>query len=88
MDKRVIRDFAGRVMGKVVGQGDVQLKFCLPGNREHEVVVRDVPHGAGVYNSLSQSRLMVQGLWIAPGNGYGMKIYDNRRQGCLVAVAP
>jgi len=50
--------------------------------------VRDVLHVAGAHNSLSQSRLMDRGLRIVPVNGYGIKIYDNRGQGSLVAVAP
>jgi hypothetical protein len=92
-DERDIRDFAGRVAGKAVGQGDVRLKFRLPGNREHEVVVRDVLHVAGAHNSLSQSRLMDRGLRIVPVNGFGIKIYDNANTGrggpgTLVAVAP
>jgi len=95
-DEREIRDFAGRVAGKAVGQGDVRLKFRLPGNREHEVVVRDVLHVAGAHNSLSQSRLMDRGLRIVPVNGFGIKIYDKAPaigtgrggQGSLVAVAP
>jgi len=76
------------VAGKAIGLGDVRLKFRLPGNREHEVVVRDALHVAGAHNSLSQSRLMDWGRWIVPVNGYGIKIYDNRSQGSLVAVAP
>jgi hypothetical protein len=95
-DEREIRDFAVRVAGKAVGQGDVRLKFCLPGNREHEVVVRDVLHAAGAHNSLSQSRLMKRGLPIVPVNGFGIKIYDKAPamgtgrggQGSLVAVVP
>jgi hypothetical protein len=87
-DEREIRDFAGRVAGKAVGQGDVRLKFHLPGNREHEVVLRDVLHVDRAHNSLSQSRLMDRGLRIIPFNGYGIKIYDNRGQESLVAVAP
>jgi hypothetical protein len=54
----------------------------------NEVVVRDVLHVDGAHNSLSQSRLMDRGLRIVPVNGYGIKIYDNRGQGSLVAVAP
>ena len=42
----------------------------------------------GAHNSLSQSRPMDWGLRIVPVNGYGIKIYDNRGQGSLVAVAP
>jgi len=87
-DEREFRDFAGRIAGKAVGQGDVRLKFRLPGNREHEVVVRDVLHVEWAHNSLSQSRLMDWGLRIVPVNGFGIKIYDNRGQGSLVAVAP
>jgi len=67
--------FVRRVAGKAVGQGDVRLKFRLPRNREHEVVVSDVLHVKGAHNSLSQSRLMNRGLWIVPVNGFGIKIY-------------
>jgi hypothetical protein len=87
-DEREFRDFAGRIAGKAVGQGDVRLKFRLPGNREHEVVVRDVLHVERAHNSLSQSRLMDRALRIVAFNGFGIKIYDNRGQGSLVAVAP
>jgi hypothetical protein len=88
-DEREIRDFAGKVAGKAIGQGDVRLRLRLPGYRRiNEVVVRDVLHVAGAHNSLSQSRLMDRGLRIVPVNGYGIKIYDNRGQGSLVAVAP
>jgi len=94
-DEREIRDFAGRVAGKAIGQGDVRLRFRLPGGRDriNEVVVRDVLHVAGAHNSLSQSRLMDRGLRIAPVNGFGIKIYNNANtgrggQGTLVAVAP
>jgi hypothetical protein len=92
-DEREIRDFAGRVVGKAVGQGDVRLKFHLPGNSEHEVVVRDVLHVKGAHNSLSQSRLMDWGLRIVPVHGFGIKIYYNANtgragQGTLVAVHP
>ena len=94
-DEWEIRDFARRVAGQAVGQGDVQLKFRLPGNREHEVVVRDVLHVAGAHNSLSQSRLMDGGLQIVPVNSFGIKIYDapemgtgRRGEGSIVAVAP
>jgi hypothetical protein len=95
-DEWEIRNFAGRVAGKAVGQGDVQLKFRLPGNHEHEVVVRDVLHVAGAHNSLSQSRLMDRGLPIVPVNDFGIKIYDKAPamgtgrggQRSLVAVAP
>jgi len=74
----VIRNFAGRVAGKAIGHGDVQLRLQLPGGRHciHEVVVRNVLHVEGAKNSLSQSRLMDQGLQIVPVNGYGIKIYD------------
>jgi hypothetical protein len=88
-DEREIRDFAGRVAGKAIGQGDVRLRLRLPGYRRvNDVVVRDVLHVEGAHNSLSQSRLMDRGLRIVPVNGYGIKIYDNRGQGSLVAVAP
>jgi hypothetical protein len=86
-----MREFAWRVAGKAIGQGDVRLRFWLvPGGRGriNEVVVRDVLHVAGAHNSLSQSRLMDRGLWIVRVNGYGIKIYDNQGQGSLVAVAP
>jgi len=78
MDKREIHNFAGRAAGKAVEQGGVQLKFRLPGNHEHEVVVRDVLHVAGEHNSCSQSRLIDWGLRIVPVNSYGITIYDNR----------
>ena len=88
-DQREIGDFAGRAVGKAIGHGDVRLSFRLPGYRRvNEVVVRDVLHLEGAHNSLSQSRLMDRGLQIVPVNGYGIKIYDNRGQGSLVAVAP
>jgi len=32
-DERVIRDCAGKLAGKAIGQGDVQLSFRLPGYR-------------------------------------------------------
>jgi hypothetical protein len=77
-DEREIRDFAGRVAGKAIGQGDVQLRFRPPGGhgRINEVVVRDVTHVAGAHNLLTQSRLMDRGLQIVPVNGFGIKIYD------------
>jgi hypothetical protein len=53
-DKREIREFAGRVAGTALDQIDVRLKFRLPGNGEHEVVVTDVRHVKGAHNSLSQ----------------------------------
>ena len=101
-DEQDIRDFAGKVPGKVIGQGDVQLRLRSPGRRTHgghrvhEVVVRDVLHVAGAHNSLSQSRLMDRGLRIVPVNGFGIKIYDKAPamgtgrggQGSHVAVAP
>ena len=96
-DAREIRDFAGKVAGKAIGQGDVRLRFRLPGGRDriNEVVVRDVLHVEGAHNSLSQSRLIDRGLRIVPVNGYGIKIYDapamgtgRGGQGSLVAVAP
>jgi len=75
--EREIHDFAGRVAGKAIGYGDVQLRLRLPGyRRNHEVVVRNVLHIEGAHNSLSQSRLMDRGLRIVPVNGYGIKIYD------------
>jgi hypothetical protein len=92
-----IRDFAGTVAGKTIGQGDVRLRFRLPGGRDriNELVVRDVLHVEGAHNSLSQSRLMDRGLWIVPVNGYGIKIYEAPAmgtgcggQGSLVAMAP
>jgi len=96
-DEREIRDFAGRVAGKAIGQGDVRLRLRLPGYRRvNEVVVRDVLHVKGAHNSLSESRLMERGLQIVPVNGFGIKIYDKAPamgtgrggQGSLVAVAP
>jgi len=92
-DDQEIRDSARREAGKAIGHGDVRLSFCLPGNREHEVVVRDVLHVEGAHDSLSQSKLMDRGLWIVPVNGFGIKIYDTpntgrRGQGTLVAVSP
>jgi len=88
-DEREIRDFAGKVAGRAIGQGDVRFSLRLPGYcRIDEVVVRDVLHVAGAHNSLSQSRLMDRGLRIVPVNGYGIKIYENLGQGSLVAVAP
>jgi len=76
-DEQEIHDFAGRVAGKAIGYGDVQLRLRLPGyRRNHEVVVRNVLHIEGAHNSLSQSRLMDRGLQIVPVNGYGIKIYD------------
>jgi len=97
-DGREIRDFAGRVAGKAIGHGDVRLRLRLPGGRHriHEVVVRNVLHVEGAHNSLSQSRLMDQGLRIVPVNDYGIKIYDKspaedsargRGRGSLVGVA-
>jgi len=100
-DGQEIRDFAGRVAGKAIGHGDVRLRLRLPGGRHriHEVVVRNVLHIEGAHNSLSQSRLMDQGLQIVPVNGYGIKIYDKlptdsaqsqsrgRGRGNLVGVA-
>jgi hypothetical protein len=90
-----IRDFAGRVVGKAIGHGDVRLMLRLPGGRHriHEVVVRNVLHVEGANNSLSQLRLMDRGLRIVPVNGYGIKIYDKaprdsaRGRGNLVSVA-
>jgi hypothetical protein len=80
-------------VGKTIRLRDVQLKFRLPGNREHVVVVRDVLHVAAAHNSLSQSRLMDRGLRIVPLNGFRIKIYDNTNTGrvgqsSLVATAP
>ena len=102
IDEREIRDFAGKVAGKAIGQGDVQLRLRLPGSCTHgghhinELVVRDVLHVAGAHTSLSQSMLMDRGLRIVAVNGYGTKIYDKAPamgtgrggQGSLVAVAP
>jgi hypothetical protein len=75
---REICDFAGRVTGKAIGHGDVQLRLRLPGgrNRIHEVVVRNVLHVEGAHNSLSQLWLMDRGLRIVPANGYRVNIYD------------
>jgi hypothetical protein len=75
-DGREINDFAGRVVGKAIGGGDVPLRLRLPGGRTHEVVVRNILHVEGAYNSLSQSRLMDRELRIVPVSGYGMTIYD------------
>jgi len=74
-----IRDFAGRVAGKSIGQGDVPSRYQLPGgrNRIDEEVVRDVLHVEGAHNSLSHRRLMDKGLRIVPVNGLGIKIYEN-----------
>jgi hypothetical protein len=76
-----------------VGQGDVRLKFRLPGNREHEVVVSDVLHVKAAHDSLSQSRLMDRGRWTVTVNGYRIKIYNNANtgrggQGCLAPLHP
>ena len=38
--------------------------------------MRNVLHIEGAHNSLSQSRLLDQGLRIVPVSGYGFKIYD------------
>jgi hypothetical protein len=62
--------------------------FCLPGNCEHELLLRNVLHVKGAHSSLSQSRLMNRGLWIVPVNVNRIKIYGNRGQRSLVAVAP
>jgi len=43
---------------------------------------------AGAHNSVSQSRLMDQELWIIPGNCYKIMIYDNQGEGSHVAMAP
>jgi len=53
------------------------LRLRLPGGRHpiHEGVVRNFLHVEGANTSLSQSRLMDQGLRIVPVNGYGIKIY-------------
>jgi hypothetical protein len=97
-DKLKIRDIAGRVAGKAIGQGDVQLRIQLPGGRDGitEVVLRDVHHVEGAHNSRSQSRFLDRGLQIVPVNCFRMKLYDNAPtmgtgpggQECLVAVAP
>jgi len=86
-------NFARRVAGKGVQQGNVRLKFRIPGNCERQVVVSDVLHVRGAHNALSQSRLMDQGLQIVPVNGFGIKIYDNanaghRGQGSIGAAVP
>jgi hypothetical protein len=75
-DGREIHNCAGRVAGKVIRLEDVCLRLRLPGDRKHEVVVRNILHVEGAHNSLSQSRLMDQGLQMVPDNGYGIKIYD------------
>jgi hypothetical protein len=73
-----IRDFAGRVVGKAIGNGDVRLGLRLPGGRHgiHDVVVRNVLHGEGANNSVLQSRLMDWALQIVPVYGSGIKIYE------------
>jgi len=95
--KRDIRDYAGRVAGTAIRQGDVVWSFRLPGYRRvNEVGMRDDLHVDGAHNSLSQSRLMDRGQQIVPLNGIGIEIYDTVRamgtassgQGSLVAVAP
>ena len=52
-------------------QGDVRLRFQLPGCcRVNEVVVKNVLNVTGAHNSLSQSRIIDRGLWIVTVNGY------------------
>jgi len=75
-EERQICNFAGRVAGNDIGHRDVRLSLRLPGGCRNEVVVRNVFYVKGAHNSLSQSRLMDQGLQIVPVNGYGIKIYD------------
>jgi len=79
-----------------MGHGNLPLRLLLPGGRKHEVVVQNVLHVKGADNSLSQSRLMDQGMQIVPVNSYGIKIYDKlqtedrargRGRGSLVGVA-
>jgi hypothetical protein len=73
-----IHDFAGTVAGKFIRHGDVLPIFRLPAGRHRipEVVLRIVLDVHGSHNSLSQLRVMDQGLQIVPVNGYGNKIYD------------
>jgi len=53
-EEREIRDFAGRIAGKAIGYGDVQLRRPLPGyRRNHQVVARNVLHIEGAHYSLS-----------------------------------
>jgi len=97
-DEREIHDFAGRVPGKVIRQEDDRLSFRLPGGRDciTEVVVRDVLYVEGAHNSLTESRLIDQGIHIVPVDGFIIKIYDKAPamgtgRGCqrsLVPVAP
>jgi hypothetical protein len=77
LDGLEIHDFAGWVLGKAIGPGDVQFRLRLPGyHRPHEVVVRNALHIDRAHNSLSQLRLMDWGLQIYPLNGYRIRIYN------------
>jgi hypothetical protein len=98
-DERDIPDFAGTVVVKAIGYGDVRLRIRVRGSRTwgdhriHDVVVRDVLHMARANNTVSESRLMDRGLQIVPVIGFGIKIYDNSNPGrgdygTLVAVSP
>jgi len=94
-DEREFCDMAGTVAGKAIGQGDIWLRFRLPGCRDgnNEVVVRDVLHVEWAHNLLSWSGLMDRGFQIIPVNSVGIKIYNNATTGHvdlerLVAVAP
>ena len=73
IEERVIRDYAGRAAGKAIGYGDVRVRLRLPRGRRHEIVVRNVLHGEGAHNSLSQSLLMDRGLRIVLVNGNGIQ---------------
>lgn len=62
-EERVIRDFAGSAASKAIGYGDVRGRLRLPRGRSHEIIVRNVLHGEGAHNSLSQSLLMDRIVW-------------------------
>jgi len=63
-EDREIRNFARRVAGKAISHGDVRLRLRLPGGGRDEVVVRNILYVEGAHKSLSQLRLMDQGLRI------------------------
>ena len=93
-EEREISVFTGRVAGKAIGYGDVQLRIWQPSRQRTSkvVVVRNVLHVEGAHNPLSQSMLMDRGLRIVPVNGYGLRIHATgtdhpSRRGELVGVA-